>query len=261
MLFLLRKIRRKLMQKNKFTTYLLYAIGEIFLVVIGILIAVSINNWNQDRKDRLVELKYLTNLKADLVQELRNNDTFLAFRRAKVKSSSIALHMDPPSSIEDVKTYTDHYEQVFFWNVFVPNNNTFKELLSSGNLNQITSDSIKQGLLELDNQYASIANVEHHMRREFEEYLYDVMINNASGLEFYDTKAVGDSLIYLKIEDIPISKHKELIADAQWLHRDQTFNNGLKLAFMNNTGLVQIHMELEAHLNLLIDLIDKEIVK
>ena len=49
MLFFLRKIRKKLMQKNKLTTYLLYAVGEIVLVVIGILIAVSINNWNQRR--------------------------------------------------------------------------------------------------------------------------------------------------------------------------------------------------------------------
>jgi len=43
MLFLLRQIRRKLMTENKFTTYLLYAIGEIILVVVGILIAVQIN--------------------------------------------------------------------------------------------------------------------------------------------------------------------------------------------------------------------------
>jgi len=69
MLFLLRKIRRKLMQKNKFTTYLLYAIGEIILVVIGILIAVSINNWNQKKKDQAAEkvllIKVLSDLESD----------------------------------------------------------------------------------------------------------------------------------------------------------------------------------------------------
>ena len=43
------------MKKNKFTTYLLYAIGEIVLVVIGILIAVSINNWNQDIQKKKLE--------------------------------------------------------------------------------------------------------------------------------------------------------------------------------------------------------------
>ena len=44
-----RKIRQKLLTQNKFSKYLLYAVGEIVLVVIGILIALQINNWNQDR--------------------------------------------------------------------------------------------------------------------------------------------------------------------------------------------------------------------
>ena len=44
-----RKIRQKLITENKFNRYLLYAIGEIILVVIGILIALQVNNWNNDR--------------------------------------------------------------------------------------------------------------------------------------------------------------------------------------------------------------------
>ena len=46
-----RKIRQKLLTENKFSKYLLYAIGEIFLVVIGILIALQINNWNERQKN------------------------------------------------------------------------------------------------------------------------------------------------------------------------------------------------------------------
>ena len=65
MLLLLRKIRKKLMQKNKFTTYILYAIGEIVLVVLGILIAVSINNWNEQRKLSLKRVALLEGLKMD----------------------------------------------------------------------------------------------------------------------------------------------------------------------------------------------------
>jgi hypothetical protein len=47
-----RKIRQRLLTENKFSKYLIYAIGEIILVVIGILIALSINNWNDYRKER-----------------------------------------------------------------------------------------------------------------------------------------------------------------------------------------------------------------
>ncbi|MFT4786587.1 MAG: hypothetical protein ACJAZM_001415 [Cyclobacteriaceae bacterium] len=60
MLFLLRKIRRKLISTdNKVVTYLLYAIKEIFLVVIGILIAVSIDNSNQEKQKRKEEKELL----------------------------------------------------------------------------------------------------------------------------------------------------------------------------------------------------------
>ena len=51
-----RKIRYDLMEKNKTGKYLKYAIGEIILVVIGILIALQINNWNEDRKRRAIEI-------------------------------------------------------------------------------------------------------------------------------------------------------------------------------------------------------------
>lgn len=53
-----RKIRQKLLSENNFNKYLVYAIGEIVLVVIGILIALQINNWNQKRIQDLKETKY-----------------------------------------------------------------------------------------------------------------------------------------------------------------------------------------------------------
>ena len=52
-----RKIRQQLVSENKFSKYLIYAIGEIVLVVIGILIALSINNWNESRKAKNAELQ------------------------------------------------------------------------------------------------------------------------------------------------------------------------------------------------------------
>lgn len=64
-----RKIRQKLLVQNKFSKYLLYAIGEIILVVIGILIALQINNWNEDRKERKQEKEFITSVKKDLTQD------------------------------------------------------------------------------------------------------------------------------------------------------------------------------------------------
>ena len=67
-----RRIRQRLLTENKFSKYLLYAIGEIILVVIGILIALSINNWNEDRKESLIEKNYLRRLLADLENDYKS---------------------------------------------------------------------------------------------------------------------------------------------------------------------------------------------
>ena len=61
-----KKIRKKLLSKNKFSSYIIYAVGEIILVVVGILIALQINNWNENRKQRLHEIELVKLLITDL---------------------------------------------------------------------------------------------------------------------------------------------------------------------------------------------------
>ena len=78
-----RKIRYKLAKDNQFLKYSRYAIGEILLVVVGILIALYINNWNQERIERKKEAVYLTEIRNNLVQDtIRINDV-LSFNEAK----------------------------------------------------------------------------------------------------------------------------------------------------------------------------------
>lgn len=67
-----RKIRQELSAQSKLSKYLRYAIGEIALVVIGILIALQINTWNEGRKDRIVERQILTDIKAALESDIKN---------------------------------------------------------------------------------------------------------------------------------------------------------------------------------------------
>ena len=68
-----RRIRQRLLTENKFYKYLLYAFGEIVLVVIGILIALQINNWNEEQKNKVIEQQLLTSL----LLELETNLTIL----------------------------------------------------------------------------------------------------------------------------------------------------------------------------------------
>lgn len=61
-----RQLRLRFLAQNRFTSYLFYALGEIVLVVIGILLALQINNWNEARKERLQEIKIYREILSDL---------------------------------------------------------------------------------------------------------------------------------------------------------------------------------------------------
>lgn len=74
-------IRQRLLKENRLTRYLVYAIGEIVLVVIGILIALQINYNNNDlRKARAREVNYLENIKTDLIANKEKVNAFIAVR-------------------------------------------------------------------------------------------------------------------------------------------------------------------------------------
>ena len=73
-----RNIRKAMINQNRASQYLFYAIGEIVLVVIGILIALQINNWNELRKGSIAEDKYVNNL----IQDLKNDLEFYNSRKA-----------------------------------------------------------------------------------------------------------------------------------------------------------------------------------
>jgi hypothetical protein len=73
-----RKIRQNLLMENKTGKYFKYAIGEIVLVMIGILLALQVSNWNQDRKDRISERKLLDNIHRDFVHNKVDFDSVKA---------------------------------------------------------------------------------------------------------------------------------------------------------------------------------------
>ena len=75
-----RKIRQNLLYEGKTSKYFKYAVGEILLVVIGILIAISINNWNEQRKDILQEQKILLQLKSNFNKNLEQLDEKISMR-------------------------------------------------------------------------------------------------------------------------------------------------------------------------------------
>ena len=133
-----RKIRYNLMETGKTVKYFKYAIGEIVLVVIGILIALQINNWNENRKNRQAESEYYCRILEDfqinekLVNQVSESLSDKIFICKKVIKD---LNIQPNNQYEILNTFLDAARQ----NVFVPSKIAFEDLTSSGNL-QLLND-------------------------------------------------------------------------------------------------------------------------
>jgi len=96
-----RNIRQKLAAENKVMAYLRYAVGEIFLVVIGILIALQVNNWKEDIQNHKLEITTLENIKSDLVLQQGIINEQLQFESAKVaETDTAALFLSDSLSAE-----------------------------------------------------------------------------------------------------------------------------------------------------------------
>jgi len=148
----------------------------------------------------------------------------MVYRSKKARASASILSYPPPKTLEEIYSFEKTLELVYFWKTFIPTNNTFKELSSSGNLNTLKNDSLKYYLLELDKMYVEIANYEHHMRREYEQYIYDVAIPNTAILNFFDFEQIPESGRIKKIDLAKIheSQVKKMEKEMEWLLSNET---------------------------------------
>tara|TARA_R110001632_G_scaffold213658_1_gene340069 strand:+ start:946 stop:1797 length:852 start_codon:yes stop_codon:yes gene_type:complete len=94
-----RRFRQKLISENlpsgqagKFSKYLLYAIGEIVLVMIGILLALQVNNWNENKKKSKIGKQYLTEMRAELEVDIKQLDFFINDLKKSIKNQEAALN-------------------------------------------------------------------------------------------------------------------------------------------------------------------------
>jgi len=139
-----RHIRKKLLKEHKVSKYLLYAIGEIVLVVVGILIALNINNWNESKKEAAEEILILKQLHKEFVADSSALSNVIKYVNRKKKYGRFLKNI----SIQK-NTYTPKDSLIF--KIFVlcdpsfyeGNTPTYDEIVASGKLGLISSDEVK----------------------------------------------------------------------------------------------------------------------
>ena len=140
-----RHIRKRLLSESKFSKYMLYAIGEIALVVIGILIALQINNWNEERIEKKTETAILSLLLKDLQSAETFSSEFIENEQYYLDIIETVLHNDSIKTILENEVKTIEYFNKAFWDfeIQVPVINTYSDLKNAGKIAIIKNNDIR----------------------------------------------------------------------------------------------------------------------
>ena len=248
-----RRVRQQLLSENKFSKYIIYAIGEILLVVIGILIALNINNTNEIKKQRAKELHYLNNIKSDLKMNIAHLDTYIASREIAINSANTIIKHYEGAPVKDLDAFSFHTINIYTWRKFFQINNTFQELTNSGNLALISNDSIKSILLNMETLYKVMKDQEEHFRYDAELLLYEPsynMMDMNSIVQNYTYKVTNGSMG----EDRNLSQQ-----EYDNMLKDTKQKNGFVMAAYEFGAMNRQFNEMKLMCNNLIVLIDKEL--
>jgi len=246
-----RKIRYDLMNQSNNTKYFKYAIGEIVLVVIGILIALQINNWNENRKTKIIENTYIENIKTDLKINLKSFEKFIALRQETINSVQEILEFFNEERPLDINEFNSHCLTILSWSPFEQHDNTYQELINSGKLSILTNKSIKNSLQNMQTNFKSIQFIESEMEEDYERYLYE---------PFFSTIDLQTSLMGIQAKGVSPKDLPELdLLNVQILLKNKTFKNGFVLADYNSEDLIEEYNNMIKSTEKLISLIDVEL--
>ncbi len=238
---------------NRPVQYARYAFGEIALVVIGILIALQINNWNEDQKTRKRELIYLENIKTDLLLNIEELNNFIDARKSNIASCEKVLKYFNGNLELDLDDFNKHSLSIMIWFPLNQHDNSYQELLNSGNLAILSEKRIKNGLQNMQVGFKNIAFIEGEMQQDYESYLYDVYFSiadldtNLNHLEAQQSSNTGSDEYKLSEQDILL------------VLKNRKFKNGIVLSKYNSDMLISEYSKMIDNIEVIIGLIDAEL--
>ncbi len=202
---LFRKIRYELMGENKTGKYLKYAIGEIVLVVIGILIALQVNNWNENRKNHTKGFLFLQSLSHDLENDSAQMDSIYRFRTdlQEVYNLLIAktenVTEENKHHIDSLYSLTQGRNPTFF-----PTVGAYNSATNTGTFENLTNENLKKVIRSLYERY-------------YKRILYngEILDNRVEKVSW--ERRLFFSKINSKIISIEALKDREFVAQLEYL--------------------------------------------
>lgn len=236
-----RQIRKSLIEKNQMGKYFKYAIGEILLVVIGILIALQINNWNEERKEKEILNSYLYLVLVNLETDLTSIDIYIDITEDFIKKDKSFINH------EDYNKFTlDSLEksiETFYGNSDWISKDGFRQIQNSGIVNYGSYETIINDVfeyyqvtvvnLEISVESSQMKGIEADKYWRYQQNIYE--FNYVSGVVSYQSEYERKQAI-IRLLKSPIPR------------------NILKLNIRTNQNLLEEMNNVRVHLN---DLIPK----
>lgn len=229
--------------------YFFYALGEIILVVIGILIALQINNWNQEKIGHNLERVYLQNLIGDLESQLlelerqRNNAQFV-----KEALKRVTANINNGFSEADLTQYNQDMQSIVITRTLNLYDATFQDLKSTGNMNLISNETLKQDILnyfQLSNRdvYVIRKNAEGYHYAITQEFMGSLLVNfDLKGMKnrLSTAASLSDSLSLVKFDP-----RVESLLNTQLANRLTDLDNQQKVKNMVSNRWYTIEINLQ----------------
>ncbi|WP_437398474.1 DUF6090 family protein [Flagellimonas lutimaris] len=243
-----RRIRQRLLSENKFSKYLIYAIGEIILVVIGILIAIQLNDFNEDRKERKKELSFLLKLKDDINSDIRDltlRDSILAvYQSSQEKGLELLLEA---KSVKDILTLDSLIQ--YRWQSFVVNRKTYDEMLTTSGIYIIKNREL---LNHLSDHYALIETYQKNYQEINEDGRGHYKASNLDPFDFIKKHYRNKSFDITRLDTTWISNHNSLtyLALSRFYSHVILAVNGIKRRYITEilTNSKELVVEIEQEL-------------
>ena len=199
MLGFLRRLRRKLLDEGHLRKYLVYAVGEIILVVLGILIALQINNWNESQKDKERARSHLMALSRDFTQmESRVSASIQVSERGRDRSKFL-LHQltgETPKSLAD-STFSVMIPPLDY-EVFSANTGSYGVLSASGDFELIQNDELLHELSEFFGAFEDLRVSEQLLISSQQDFIYGEGFNRDIPIYRYASQEVIPAILVNK---------------------------------------------------------------
>jgi len=239
--------------ENKTSKYLKYAIGEIVLVVIGILIALQVNKWNQNRLEQAELHEILYNLKSDFTNAIIEFKNLNSLRETILNTT----YMFYKITGEDIDNYSKQsLDSMVSRTLYQPSYNnqsgTLQLLFSSGKLNLISNKTLRDLLIKWPGEIDDMVEGEGYGNEVFRSDYWPIL---------YKYLSVQDVISWLKWEEVNLEiKEKQLliVSDYIGLFKDKSFINALSRRELELAINISETNELIDYAKQVISEIDKE---